>query len=262
MSAPAALPGSREPAPRPTPCGGRGDGRRPACGPPGLPAAHPLRRKGERAAALPCRRPGLALRVCPLHLLASSAPTGVLGARGWGVSRGTHASQPPPLRVPWVPHPQRGKSRRWVWLCRCRGPEGGRPGSAAWTVLPLLGGNHVLGPGKPATQVNRTSGRQRGGCWPLGESARPVGAVMGTVLCGGHADFWGPGAHVHSPTHTGTCLHTDTCLPSHTQLSRSHTCALMHTYPYSRSCSFMHTCSRRFTYSSCPPCSLHSHTHT
>ena len=117
-----------------------------------------------------------------------------------------------------------------------------------------------------------------------------MGAVMDTELCGHHADSWGPGAHVQGPPHTGTCLHTDTCLPSHTQLSRSHTCALMHTYthtcactharllpytqlshshtcalmhtyPYSHSRLLIHTCSHWFPYSSCPPCSLHSHTH-
>ena len=54
---------------------------------------------------------------------------------GWGVSRGTHASQPPPLRVPWAPQPQRGKARWWVWLCRCRGLGGWRSGAELGAVL-------------------------------------------------------------------------------------------------------------------------------
>lgn len=65
---------------------------------------------------------------------------------------------------------------------------------------------------------------------------------MDTVLCGHHADSWRPGAHAQGPPHTGTCRHTDTCLPSHTQLSRSHTCALMHTYT--------HTCLHTRTFAS------------
>lgn len=235
----------------------------------GLPAAHHLQRKGEAAATPPCRRPGLHPAGLPRHLLASSAPTGVLGARGRGVSRGAHASQPPPLRVPWGPHPLRGKARRWVWLCRCGGrgtPRCGGQGRSwarclvdgfacpEWETCPGAWKTGDAGAPNFPTAGGRVLTTRR--------SAWPVGAVMGAVLCGHRAGSWGPGARVRSPTHTGTCLHTETCLPSHTQLSHSHTCAahvsiltLMLVHAHVLTPVHIHVLAQRAL-------STHTHTHT
>ena len=72
-------------------------------------------------------------------------------------------------------------------------------------------------------------------------------------------------AHIHVLSCTLPRIHACTHARSlsYPQLSRSHTCALMHTYPYSHSCSFVHTCSHRSTYMFLPSVlSPLTHSHT